>query len=203
MGTLGVLSEVTLKLRPITKEESLLIIQFPQGTIEEIKTFSARLLDSMLEPITIELLCPALSEKLLGLNCFTVAIGLEDVETSVRFQENFIKNMMTGRKNLQILSKQEAQIFWDRFYSLEHSDLMNTERASLKIGVLNMDVVQVIEKIHHLGDIYDLKVEAHGGLGHGLCQVNLIGSEVSIISSIKQIRDIITNQLELSLPPLR
>jgi glycolate oxidase FAD binding subunit len=169
-----------------------LLIQFPQGTIEEIKTISLKILDSLLEPVTIEILSPDLSEKLTALNCFTLAIGLEDVENAVRFQENFIRNMMTGQGNLRMLSKQETESFWGLFYSMKHNHSTDTERASLKIGVVNMDVVQVIEKIHHLGDKYDLKVEAHGGLGHGLCQVNIIGEDVSIVSLIKHIRDIIT-----------
>jgi glycolate oxidase FAD binding subunit len=189
MGTLGVLSEITLKLRPMPKEEALLFIQ---GTLEEIKTISSKLLHSIIEPVTIELLCPSLSEKLMGQNTFTLAIGLEDVETSVRFQKDFIRKMMTESISLQILSKREAQTFWNLFYSRDQNASTNTESASLKIGVVNMDVIQVIEKIHHLSDIFDVKVEAHGGLGHGLCQVNLIGDRVSIVSTIKHIREYIT-----------
>jgi glycolate oxidase FAD binding subunit len=188
MGTLGVISEVTLKLRPMPKEESLLLIQ---GTLEEIKTFSSKLLDSMLEPVTIELLSPVLSEKLTGQYSYTLAIGLEDVETSVRFQENFVRKMMTDLSCLQILTKREAQSFWDLIYSRKQIASTNTEATSLKIGVANMDVIKVIEQIHHLSNSCDMKVEAHGGLGHGLCQVSLAGDKVSIVSSIKQIREII------------
>jgi glycolate oxidase FAD binding subunit len=189
MGTLGVISEVTLKLRPIPKEEALLLIQ---GTLVEIKTFSSKLLNSMLEPVTIELLSPALSEKLTGQYGCTLAVGLEDVESSVRFQGDFIRKMMTEQLSIQILSKREAQFFWDLFYSRKQSASTNTEAASLKIGVVNMDVIKVIERIHHLSDYYNMQVEAHGGIGHGLCQVNLSGDKVSIVSSIKQIRENIT-----------
>ncbi|MEH7308053.1 FAD-binding oxidoreductase [Neobacillus drentensis] len=192
MGTLGIISEVTLKLRPLPKYESLLLLKFPQGNIEKIRAFSTNLLDSMMEPVTLELLSPTLSEKLTGQSFFTLAIGLEDVETSVRYQENFIKSILPELAEMRILAPQETQTFWNQFYSNSLNSLedgSDVTSASLKIGVVNLDVTHVIKDIHLLGDLHNLVVEAHGGLGHGLCQLNLKGAKEDIVSAIQQCRE--------------
>jgi glycolate oxidase FAD binding subunit len=61
--------------------------------------------------------------------------------------------------------------------------------ASLKIGVKNLDITHVIKASHLLSDSHNLEVAAHGGLGHGLCQVNLKGAKEDIVSAIQQIRE--------------
>ncbi len=192
MGTLGVLSEVTIKLRPLPKYESINLLLFPQGNIEEIRAFAVKLLDSTVEPVTLELISPNLSEKLTGKSCFTLAIGLEDVETSVRYQENLIQNMQPAHTDLKPLSQHEAQSFWDQFYSItptSSNDINSETQASLKVGVINMDVTNVIKDSHLLCDSHNLDVDAHGGLGHGLCQVNIMGAKDDIVSAIQQIRN--------------
>jgi glycolate oxidase FAD binding subunit len=192
MGTLGVLSEVTLKLRPVPKYESLILLQFPHQKFEAIRAFSLRVLDSMMEPVSLELLNPRLSKKLTGQSCFTLAIGLEDVETSIQYQENFIKKLQPDHSELKILSQQETQSFWNHFYSTNLNTADDPGRAafaSLKIGVINMDVIHVIKESHLLEDSHNLAVTAHGGLGHGLCQVNLSGANEDIVSAVKQIRE--------------
>ncbi|MEH7376015.1 MULTISPECIES: FAD-binding oxidoreductase [Bacillaceae] len=192
MGTLGIISEVTLKLRPLPKYESLLLLMFPQGNIEKIRAFSTNLLDSMMEPVTLELLSPTLSEKLTGQSFFTLAIGLEDVETSVRYQENFIKSILPEQAEMRILAPQETQTFWNQFYSNSLNSLedgSDVTSASLKIGVVNLDVTHVIKDIHLLGESHNLVVEAHGGLGHGLCQLNLKGAKEDIVSAIQKVRE--------------
>ena len=190
MGTLGVFSEVTVKLRPLPKSESLILLFFPQGNMEEIKAFSQKLLDSTMEPVTLELLSPALSERLTGQSCYALAIGLEDVETSVQYQENFIKSIQPEHSDMKIFTLTDAQAFWNEFYSLHslESDSLETF-ASLKIGVVNMDVTQVLKESQLLGDSHHLEVQAHGGLGHGLCQVNLKGSKEDVVSAIQQMRE--------------
>ncbi|MDR6121772.1 glycolate oxidase FAD binding subunit [Bacillus sp. SLBN-46] len=195
MGTLGVLSEVTVKLRPLPKYESLHLLFFPQGNMEEIRALAIKLLDSTIEPVTLELLSPALSEKLTGKSCFTLAIGLEDVETSVRYQENLIQSMQPAQTDLKILAQQEAQSFWNQFYTITSTSSTNSSsvtQASLKIGVINMDVTNVIKESHLLSDTHNLDVDAHGGLGHGLCQVNLKGAKDDVVSAILQIRASVT-----------
>ncbi|WP_019414753.1 FAD-binding oxidoreductase [Paenisporosarcina sp. TG20] len=193
MGTLGVVSEVTVKLRPVAKYESLILISFKEGSIDEILMFSKALLDSVMEPVALELLSPTLSEKLTGQCTFTVAISFEDVESSVHYQEKFVKGIQPSGTEMDILSESEAQYFWHLFYTIcpngaKESAGEETE-AALKIGVVNLNVLSIIKESQLLQDSYNLVVESHGGLGHGLCQVILKGSSQKVVLAIRQMRE--------------
>ncbi|MEH7124941.1 FAD-binding oxidoreductase [Bacillus sp. JJ1773] len=190
MGTLGVISEVTFKLRPLPKYESLVLVSFPDGNEESIKEFAIKVLDSVLEPVCIELLTPSLSERLNNKKSFTIAISFEDVETSVQYQEKMIKSLAPPHSMLTILHQSEAQNFWKKFYELRlnEQDSGNETIAVLKIGVVNLNVIKVMKEAVTLQDIKNVAVEAYGGLGHGLCQVKINGSKEDVVDSIHDLR---------------
>lgn len=198
MGTLGVISEITVKLRPLPKYESLVLLAFPDGSLEEIRSFAINLLDSMMEPISLELLSPAVSHTLHGDSNYTLAISFEDVKSSVHYQENFLKRVQPTNTQMTILSQNDAQAFWNDFYALFPNGLTTPDghetEATLKLGVKNLDVLQVIKESQLLEDAHNLVVQAHGGLGHGLCQVNLRGASEDIVSAIGSLRESV-NQL--------
>ncbi|WP_409290271.1 FAD-binding oxidoreductase [Peribacillus sp. SCS-37] len=192
MGTLGILSEVTLKLRPLPKYESLVLLAFPIESLDEIRSFAIKLLDSVMEPISLELLNPALSQRLTGQNVYTLAIAFEDVESSVYYQEEYVKSFLPINSSVEVLRHEEATAFWDRFYRIAPNGAASSEgdqlQAALKIGVVNLDVLKVIQESRILHESNTLTVEAHGGLGHGICQINLQGREEDLLQAIKQIR---------------
>ncbi|GMB09751.1 FAD-binding oxidoreductase [Thermolongibacillus altinsuensis] len=197
MGTLGVISEVSMKLRPLPKYESLILVSFEEGNLEEeIRSFVVRILDSMLEPTSLELLSPSLSERLTGQKRYTLAISFEDVESSVHYQEDFVKRIQPSKTKMTILQQKEAQSFWNQFYKIGPNGLQHTEnketQAALKIGVINLDVLKVIKESQLIQDSNNLLIEAHGGLGHGLCQVYLKGASEDILSAIQDLRDFVT-----------
>lgn len=193
MGTLGVLSEVTLKLRPIPKYESLVLLSFQE--IDDAKTFAIKLLDSMMEPITLEVLSPTLSERLIGKKLHTIAISFEDVESSVHYQEAFIQQLKPTNAGVEILEQESAKTFWKRFYTISpNGAIQNTSHeteASLKVGVVNLDVLQVIRQCEILRDSQNVLIEAHGGLAHGLCQVIIKGSKSDVLSAINDMRSFV------------
>ncbi|PLR76064.1 FAD-binding oxidoreductase [Bacillus sp. V3-13] len=197
MGTLGVVSEVTVKLRPIAKFESLILISFPNGSDEEIRQFVIRLLDSTMEPVSLELLNPSLSARLIGRKHNTVAISLEDVESSVYYQEHYIKSIKPADTDLQVLQQSAARAFWDQFYAIAPNGTRtpdgNSTEAAVKIGVVNLDVLNVIKESVLLQESYNLKIEAHGGFGHGLCHINLSGGSEDVVAAIDQLRDYVSN----------
>ncbi|WP_066318763.1 FAD-binding oxidoreductase [Bacillus sp. FJAT-29814] len=193
MGTLGVVSEVTLKLRPRPKYESLVLLSFPEGDLQGIRSFAVKLLDSMMEPVALELLNPSLAKKLTGQHRYTLAISFEDIESSVHYQGEMIIKIQPAQTELKILSTEDALVFWNQFYQISPNgaadpDSPQTE-AALKIGVVNLDVVNVISECQLLQDSHHVSVLAHGGLGHGLCQVNLKGPSDDIVSVINLLRN--------------
>lgn len=195
MGTIGVLSEVTVKLRPLPKYESLVLLTFPDGDLSEIKSFVVSFLDSVMEPITLELMNPLLAEKLIGQSSYTLAISFEDVESSVHYQEEIVKRIKPSTAEMKILERTLAMAFWEHFYQLSPNGTasgLETE-ASIKIGVVNLDVLKVIRKVEHLSDAYNLRVESHGGLGHGLCQVHLYGASEDVQGAIQVLRTYATS----------
>ncbi len=185
MGTLGVISEITLKLRPVPKYESVVLLTFPQADLENIRRFTIQLLDSYMEPHALELLSPSLAARLTGKNVYTLAIGFEDVKKSVHYQEQVIENMKPQNSEMTILPQHEAKDFWNLFASLSpnSTNLPNDEKikTALKIGVKNLDVLQVIQECRLMEERKQLSIEAHGGLGHGLCTVILNGMEEEIL----------------------
>lgn len=189
MGTLGVISEITLKLRPIPKCESLVLVSFPKGNLEEIKSFAVKVLDSMIEPVSLEPLNPALSDKLAGINAYTIALSFEDVESSVRYQEEFVSNLTPDDAELFIYQKKKAELFWRQFYrhtpNGADSELPIQTEASLKIGTVNLDAVKVLKETELLQDQFNVKIESHGGLGHGLSQVTIRGAESDIANAVR------------------
>ncbi|AEH47678.1 FAD-binding oxidoreductase [Parageobacillus thermoglucosidasius] len=193
MGTLGVISEITLKLRPLPKYESLVLLSFPSGKLDEIRSFAVQFLDSMMEPVCFELLSPSLSERLIGHSAYTLAIGFEDVESAVRYQVEFVKRFQPPNTKILILSQEEAKSFWQTFYTIGPNGaapdpLGQSVEAAVKIGVVNFDVLPIIRESDLLQERCHVHIEAHGGLGHGLCQVYIKGESEPVIAAVKQLR---------------
>jgi glycolate oxidase FAD binding subunit len=191
MGTLGVVSQVTMKLRPIPKYESILCVSFPENNLEEIQAFAVKMLDSMIEPISLEILTPSLAGKLTNINQYTLLISFEDVKSSVHYQENVIRSLTPEKTTLTSLSQNEAKSFWDKFYHQQPNGLTNLPPtvAVLKIGVTNIDVIKIIKEAAIIGDTCHVSIEAHGGLGTGLTQITIRGASDDVVSAIKLIRD--------------
>jgi len=192
MGTLGVITEVTLKLRPIPNYQCIILLSFPNGNLDEIRNFAVTLLDSMMEPITLEMINPSMSQQLFGHACYTLMICFEDVESSVHYQVDFVKEIKPINTKFTTLTQADATEFWGRFNKL----VPNSEtEAVLKIGVKNLDVLQVMREIQIIADKRNVFIQSHGGLGHGICQVYVKGSEVDVIKTIQEVRQF-TEQLK-------
>ncbi|WP_066327338.1 FAD-binding oxidoreductase [Anoxybacteroides amylolyticum] len=193
MGTLGILSEITLKLRPLPKYESLVLLAFPTGDTDAIRSFAIQLLDAMMEPVCIELLNPSLAERLTGKRAYTLAIGFEDVKSAVHYQEAFVQRTQPPHTTITILPPQEAQKFWQTFYQIMPNGTTlptnDTIEAAMKIGVINLDVISVLRESELLQALH-VDICAHGGVGHGLCRVYLKGAAESVVTAMEKLRTI-------------
>ncbi|AGT31862.1 lactate dehydrogenase [Geobacillus genomosp. 3] len=191
MGTLGVLSEMTLKLRPLPKYESVVLLSFPTGDVHDIRSFAVSFLDTMMEPVCFELLNPALAERLTGEAAYMLAIGFEDVENAVHYQEQAVERLCPRGAKLSIVAQEEAAAFWRTFYTAPpngRQPAADGVAAAVKIGVVNLDVVSILRESILIADRCHVRVEAHGGVGHGLCQAYVHGSEEGVLAAIRELR---------------
>ncbi|MEI3614007.1 FAD-binding oxidoreductase [Pseudogracilibacillus sp. SO30301A] len=193
MGTLGVISEITVKLRPLPKYEGLSLLHFPEGTEQQICNFAVHILDSMMEPVSLELLTPSLAEHVTGKKQFTLAIAFEDREKAVLKQENWIKQNLPSRVEHTILNEEKARKWWRDFCHIGpngHNDEENeaNTQAALKVGSNNLDVVNILKLAEKLADECRVSVEAHGGVGHGISKVYLKGFPEGIVSYTRTLR---------------
>ncbi|MEC5423183.1 FAD-binding oxidoreductase [Virgibacillus sp. C22-A2] len=193
MGTLGVISEITIKLRPLPKYEGLSLLQFPAGNEQAIRDFSVLILDSMMEPVSLEILSPTIAEKMTGKPHYTLAIAFEDRENAVLEQEKWVMEHLPAGVEHIVLHEEEARQWWKKFrhvgpngYNDEPNDA--TTQAALKIGSNNLDVLVNLELAEELAEIHSISIEAHGGLGHGISRVYVKGFSENIVSYIRALR---------------
>ena len=180
MGTLAVLTEITLKLRPVPKYESLVILHFSQ--LQDVLPFAIRLLDSMIEPVSLELLSPSTNFILNGKEGYALAIAFEDVEKAVHYQEDWVQTHKPDAVIIELINQEDARNWWRRFAELAPAVIPGTNldsRVALKIGSKNLDALDLVASCHELGEKLGIHVEAHGGLGHGISKAYLGGGDLA------------------------
>jgi glycolate oxidase FAD binding subunit len=192
MGTLGVISEVTLKLKPIPQYESLIYLSFSKEEIGAVKSFVQDLLNSHMEPVTIEFINPSLNKALFQKDAYGLLICFEDHEKSVYTQETWVLDRCPKGVRSEVLHQEEAKEVWQRFSEMgpRGASAASDQRIALKIGSKNRDVFSIIEKCDPLAEKRGVKVEVHGGLGHGLSKAFLEGNPEDLISFIADLREV-------------
>ncbi|MFG6117362.1 FAD-binding oxidoreductase [Halobacillus sp. MO56] len=191
MGTLGVITEITMKLRPVSKCESLVKLFVSKEQLQDLKAFVVQIQDSMIEPASLELVNPALSKKLFKRDAYTLLAAFEDVENSVRYQEQWIEENKPEGMDMDVSSQTEATAFWNAFSTIAPNSLTDYEsnvvRAVVKIGSKNMDVFEWLTEAETL-QTQNLTIEMHGGLGHGITNAICTGDENEVKQAIERIR---------------
>ncbi|NGQ96687.1 FAD-binding oxidoreductase [Brevibacillus sp. SYP-B805] len=192
MGTLGVMSEITLKLRPVPPCQSLLLLAFPNADFPAIRSFVLAVLDSTMEPVSLELLSPALHQAMNGRDGYALAIALEDGEKAVRYQEEWLIAHAPPGTEIRSWRQEEAAHWWSRFYRMFPSGVSPADRQAaemaLKIGSRNLDVLELVKTCHDLGERHGLAVEGHGGLGHGISRVYVKGDPARFAAYLQEVR---------------
>ncbi|WP_188456601.1 FAD-binding oxidoreductase [Virgibacillus oceani] len=193
MGTLGIISEITIKLRPIPKYEGLSLLQFHDGKEQDIRKFAIQLLDSKMEPVSLEVLTPTIAEKVTGKKNYTLAIAFEDRKNAVLDQEKWVKDHFPNGVVHSIKHEEEAKKWWEGFRHLGPNGYNDSKhdadtQAALKIGSNNLDVPIILGAIDKVAEVHHVGVEAHGGVGHGISKVYVKGFPEDIVSYIRAVR---------------
>ncbi|HEX6923238.1 MAG TPA: FAD-binding oxidoreductase [Bacillales bacterium] len=190
MGTLGVISEVTVKLRPIPQYESLVLLAFANMGVDKIRSFAIKLLDSMMEPTSLELLSPSLTETLTGGSGYSLAIAFEDREKAVHNQVEWVKEHCPPHASIEILQQQEERDWWGRFLRVSPNGATGGDYSeiALKIGSKNLDVIENVEMCHESAKEQGLAVNIHGGVGHGISRAYVKGDARKLLSYTEAVR---------------
>lgn len=194
MGTLGIISTVTLKLRPLPKFESVCLLLFPGDKLAELGQLVIRLQDSHLEPVSLELFSTELSRQLIPMDGeekhYLLAVAFEDRKPAVHYQEEWVKKNLPSFVTLEIFRQEAAQVFWQQVANLA-PDLQNPDQVTLKVGSNLLEVLEIVAEAEKLGQQLDVHVLAHGGMGHGLSKIYLQGREEELCIYITKLRSLV------------
>ncbi len=189
MGTLGVITEITLKLRPLPKYTSLVTLSVDGEALDDLKAFSKLIQSSLLEPVSLEILTPSLSDHLFNHRDYNLLIALEDVKNAVTFQEAWINENKPPTALMRI--HEHSEDFWKTFSELAPNsltDLNETTQSVLKVGTKNMDVFSLIKECSHIHQQGEVSIMANGGAGHGLSVIVISGSPQKVTQYVQHIQ---------------
>jgi glycolate oxidase FAD binding subunit len=125
MGTLGVITEVTLKVRPRPEASALAWATFDDAS--PLATVLEQLNTSGTRPIAVELLNPSAAQRVgepLGLPTgrWTVVVGFEDNLTSVAWQLDRLRTEL-ARPALEIREGSEAEPLWSALTEFQAAEM--------------------------------------------------------------------------------
>jgi glycolate oxidase FAD binding subunit len=106
MGTLGVFTELTFKIRPLTTSTGLLVLS--TSTPANLLDFQAAILDSHLEPCALEIVSANSISTLLNIKETAIFVLFEDVKPSVHYQMEWVLEYVK-RSGMQVLYLMQIQ----------------------------------------------------------------------------------------------
>jgi glycolate dehydrogenase FAD-binding subunit len=143
LGTLGVLTELTLRLHPRPETEGTWLATFPSADAAQI--FVGLVLDSTLQPNRVELLnAAALSACAASAAPAAVAVGIGSVEAAVREQGADLVSL-AQRAGGGVTPT--ATTFWDRFDQAIARASRSRDAVVLQIGTLPSRLAETAEAI--------------------------------------------------------
>lgn len=165
-GTLGIIAEMSFKLRALPSDESTIIIN--NASVEPLLKLTAGIMDSDLSPSAIELISPGFPHPLVEAGRYSIALRfLNEPETVAWQREEAVR--MAGDSNVRQLSINESQHFWKIYRDDEISDDWLT---SIRVSSLPSALADTISDIQEL--LGDVRFRAHAANG----VVRALGSEM-------------------------
>jgi glycolate oxidase FAD binding subunit len=179
MGTLGVFTELTFKIRPIPAYAGGLVIG-PADPIK-LRKLQESLLDSQLEPSAAEWINGWLGGQLFG-NAFdgpVLLVSFEDVERSVMYQLNWLKSACDSHGiavRHQILGREEMEAVFSRMRErAPNSAALPDDKLVVSVKLLSMiaEVPDIYEAVQKAANERDLTLDFHGGMYTGISRATI------------------------------
>lgn len=179
MGTLGVFTELTFKIRPVPACSGALAIGI--GDLPKLRELQEMLLDSQLEPTAVEWVNRRLGERIFGgaLEAPALLVSFEDVERSVQFQLNWLLNACASlgivvRERFSGHEETEAVLSRLREH-LPNSRGISDDKLVVSVKLLSMiaEVPAIYEVAQQSADERGLALDFHGGLYTGISRATV------------------------------
>jgi glycolate oxidase FAD binding subunit len=174
MGTLGVITELTLKTRPIPASSGLMLVT---GSMDALRELQGALLDSQVEPSVCEWIHGALAETFgVGSDESIIAVGFEDVERAVEYQMLWVTdyskknglvvlNRLTGRERVEPVCRAIQELV-PNAKQADPRELLVT----LKLLSALTDVPPVLQRVKQAAAERGLGLQFGGGLYTGIAR---------------------------------
>jgi glycolate oxidase FAD binding subunit len=168
LGTLGIITQMTLKVRPIPEASAIAWVPF--WNLERLASARGQLNTSGTRPIALDLLNPAGARTVgQGLGLPTgkgiLAIGYEDSARSVRWQLDRLAEEL-DRTDFAIVEADEAEGLWN---ALTHFQSAHAGPVSFVANLRPSSVVSFVEPL----DPVRWSVQAHAG--NGIVRAHAVG----------------------------
>ncbi|OXM85496.1 FAD-binding oxidoreductase [Paenibacillus rigui] len=179
MGTLGVFTELTFKIRPIPVYAGALVIHTPD--LLKLRKLQEMLLDSQLEPSAVEWVNGRLGARIFGVTFESpiLLVSFEDVERSVRFQTNWLRNAC-GSLGVKVQEQIEGygktgDVLSGLREHLPNSKDIPDDKLVISVKLLSMiaEVPDVYEFVQNSADEKGLPLDFHGGLYTGISRATI------------------------------
>ncbi|MBX3437628.1 MAG: FAD-binding oxidoreductase [Planctomycetaceae bacterium] len=164
-GTLAMITQVTLKLRPLAEAKRLLWLTFENAAaidpaLEILNTSQTR-------PLAVEVLCPKAAWNIqreakveLSVDRFVLAVAYEGTTAEVDWQTRMLRDEMVGRMIIDapVVDVADVERVWS---ALTEHPAASDDPLTFQAGVLPSQVVEFVTRAHHA----DVAVQCHAGNG--------------------------------------
>jgi FAD/FMN-containing dehydrogenase len=159
-GTLGMIGELSFKLRALPPEERTLI--FYAKEIDELCQLAARITDSDVQPAALELFSPPLVEAGLSLRTEPYGLALRFINEAETIDSQVAEALRLGADFKSApLGAEEAAAFWPAYHRSEDAPQWG---LIFRLSVLPADLAPMITEITHLLPKVSLRAHAANGI---------------------------------------
>ncbi|WP_081700337.1 FAD-binding oxidoreductase [Sulfobacillus thermosulfidooxidans] len=141
LGTLGIITQCTLKVKPIPRYRELCALP---GTLNEIISWQRAIMDSSLIPACFELMgeIPLLPGSTATSSPWTLIIGSDENEASARFQRDTLYQL--AGQSLQVIGPLEVDDFWR-----EYRRILGAASIVLRLQTQPAHIASLASNIQH------------------------------------------------------
>ena len=181
-GTLGVMTEVTLRLYPIQEESQSLIIS---GSTDAIAALTADVLDSTLTPVSIDLLSGQVLNSFGIEHSLGLAVRFQSLRESVIAQ---VQRLQDLSRELSIQQYDDDQSLWQDLSQTLWKQDSDSNTVIAKVGMLPQSIPSTLGLFHAWCDQQDIQFSAQVLAGWGIGTIKLIGDLSKLDALVPQLR---------------